>query len=289
MDKALFLCYQYFMINFEKMDRLKDFIKNAQNAAVAFSGGIDSGFLLKLCKDILKDNLVAIAVDSQFIKRDAIIFIRDYCASINVKLRLINLDVMRFPDVVDNGINRCYFCKKAIFTEIVKEASASGVTYVFDGSNADDVFDYRPGSKALEELKIISPLAKMNITKSEIREFAKFIGVPFWEKVSDSCLASRIPYDDKISTQRLSQIENGEKYVHSLGFNIVRLRNFGDVAILEVGRDERYKLFSIEIFDKISKYLLNIGFKYATISSTGYIQGSLNEVIKNSGGGVSYG
>lgn len=277
------------MINFNKLDRLKDFIKSAQKAAVAFSGGIDSGFLLKLCKDILQDNLIAIAVDSQFIKRETIIFIKDYCASINVNLRLINLDIMRLPDVVDNGVNRCYFCKKAIFSEIVKEAGENGDTYVFDGSNADDVFDYRPGAKALEELKIISPLAEMNITKSEIREFAKLIGIPFWDKVSDSCLASRIPYDDKITAQRLLQIENGEKYVHSLGFNLVRLRNFGDVAILEVGKEERNKLFSIEIFDKISKYLLNIGFKYATISSTGYIQGSLNEFIKNNGDGVSYG
>jgi len=288
MDKAPFLCYQYFMINFEKLERLKEFIRNAKKAAVAFSGGIDSGFLVKLCRDILKDNLVALAVDSQLMKRENIIFIKEYCASINVNLRLINLDILRFPQIVDNGINRCYFCKKAIFTEILREAGDNGVTYVFDGSNADDVDDYRPGSKALEELKIISPLAEVKIKKKEVREFAKIIGVPFWDKLSDSCLASRIPYDDKITTQRLLQIENGEKYVRSLGFNRVRLRNFGDVAILEVGREERNKLFSIEIFDNISKYLLNIGFKYATISATGYIRGSFNEFIKNSGG-VSYG
>jgi pyridinium-3,5-biscarboxylic acid mononucleotide sulfurtransferase len=269
------------MLNLEeKYQNLKNMISKAGKAAVAFSGGVDSSFLSKVCYDVLKENSLAITIVSPMIPKSEIEDAKDLAKFIGIKHLLIEDNII--DDIVaENPVDRCFHCKKIEFSTIQKIALENGIDIVFDGSNIDDLSDYRPGLKALKELKIVSPLREAGLTKEEIRELSKRLNLKTWNKPAFACLASRIPYGEKITIKALDKIERSEDFLKSKGFKQFRVRSHGDIARIELSPNEREKIFNIQIMDEISKELKSYGFNYVCMELEGYKTGSLNTQIKN--------
>jgi len=243
---------------------------------VAFSGGVDSTFLLKAAKDALGDKAVAFTMASPYHLQWEIRESAELVKKIGVKQRIRKEETI-LPEIINNPPDRCYLCKKSLFTEILKYAEEQGFKHVADGTNADDTADYRPGMKAIKELNIRSPLLETGFTKEDIRTISREIGLPTWSKPAYACLLSRIPYGQKITITDLRKIEKAELYLLSLGLKTVRVRLHGEMARIEVCDEERERLFDTELLDQIAKAIKGLGFQYATLDLQGYRMGSLNE------------
>ncbi|MDT8715153.1 ATP-dependent sacrificial sulfur transferase LarE [Clostridium sp. 19966] len=264
----------------EKFQCLKDIIKEKESAAVAFSGGVDSTFLIKVAHEVLGDKLIAVtATSSTYPERELKEAIK-YAKDMGVKHIIISSEELDIDGFANNPTNRCYYCKKELFTKIKAVAKDNGAEYIFDGSNLDDTGDYRPGMQAAKELGVVSPLKQAGLTKNDIRELSKKLGLPTWNKPSFACLSSRVPYGNKITLPKLKMIEEAEQFLLDMGIRQVRVRHHGDIARIEVSPEEREKFFSIKIMDEIGDKFKNIGFTYVTLDILGYRTGSMNEVLK---------
>lgn len=265
----------------EKLEKLKNHINSLNKLAVAFSGGVDSTFLLKVCHDVLEENVLAIIVlFSVYIEseiEDALNFVKKN----NINYEIIKIDEFSINGYVKNGKNRCYHCKKYLFENMLKLAKKKGYDILVEGSNLDDLNDYRPGIKALSELKVLSPLRESNLRKSEIREISRQMGLAKWDKPTMACLASRIPYGDRVKKEDLVMVKKAEEILKKLGFKQWRVRKHGILARVELFEDDMIlaieKKFKSEIIDKFKR----IGFKYVTLDLDGYITGSLNRELIN--------
>jgi uncharacterized protein len=260
-----------------KENALTERIKAAGKLAVAFSGGVDSTYLLYKAHEVLGDNAVAVTVKSQVITEDEFKWTSDFCAQTGVKQIVLDFDVFAVAEFDNNPPDRCYYCKRKIFGSI-REASEGYV--VADGSNVDDTGDYRPGMRALKELEITSPLKEAGLTKSDIRLLSKEEGLPTWDHPSAACLASRFAYGEKISEAGLSRVAAAEKFIRSLGFEGIRVRVHGDIARIEADPSDIELMTYERTRKEISAELKRIGFKYVTIDIDGYRVGSMNEVLK---------
>lgn len=258
-----------------KFQNLKDRIKSLNSAAVAFSAGVDSTFLLKVAHDVLQNNVIAITLKSSFCADKEYIRAVEFCKNEGIEHITAEMDESKIERFTQNPPDRCYLCKKAIFTEFLKQASSRGFTRVLEGSNLDDTKDYRPGMKALGELNIISPLLECALTKEEIRILSKREGLASWDMPSFACLASRIPYGDIITKDKLKMIEKAEDILSALGFKQFRVRCHKDIARIEILCGEFEKLLSVR--EKIVDDFKGFGFKYVTMDLLGYRTGSLNE------------
>jgi uncharacterized protein len=267
------------MILQEKLDILKDIIREKGSAAVAFSGGVDSTFLIKVVKEVLGENMIAVtATSSTYPERELKEAIK-YAKDLGVKHIIINSEELDIDGFASNPKNRCYYCKMELFSKIKKVALENGVEYIFDGTNLDDVGDYRPGMQAAKENEVISPLKEAGFTKDDIRKLSKEMNLPTWDKPSFACLSSRFPYGNKITIEKLSMVERAEQFLLELGIREVRVRHHENIARIEVNPDERKKLFDVELLDKIGNELRKIGFTYVTLDILGYRTGSMNEVL----------
>lgn len=263
----------------EKYKLLKDIIRKRGSAAIAFSGGVDSTFLLKVTKEVLGDNLLAItATSSTYPKRELNEAIK-YAEDIQVKHVIISSEELEIEGFASNPKNRCYYCKKELYTKINNIALNNGISYVFDGSNLDDTGDYRPGMQAAKELDVISPLKEAGLTKNDIRELSKSLGLPTWNKPSFACLSSRFPYGNKITLSKLNMVDKAEQLLLDIGITQVRVRHHGEIAKIEVDPSEREKFFNIDIMNHIGNELRKIGFTYVTLDLLGYRTGSMNETL----------
>jgi uncharacterized protein len=266
------------MIQNPKFDHLLDHLKNLDHVAVAFSGGVDSSFLLAVSKLALGEKAVGITIDSPALPRyelnDAISIAR----MIGVRHIIVKSDNIE-EEVKRNPVDRCYFCKKTEFGSIKRVAKDLGIKYVLDGSNVDDLKDYRPGMKAVSELQVLSPLIDAQMTKSEIREFSKKLNLPTWDKPAHACLFSRIPYGQEIRIEDLDKVEKAEKFFIDRGFRTIRVRCHGDLARIEVIAGDKNKLVMEPLASEITQTLKSYGFKYVTLDIQGYRMGSLNEFI----------
>jgi len=262
-----------------KYQSLKNHLKQLGSAVVAFSGGVDSSFLLKVCQEVLGDKTIAVTIVSPMIPEwdldDAI----TTASQLGIEHILLEEEVID-ADIKMNPVNRCYFCKKMEFGAIVKIAKERGFHVVLDGSNADDTKDYRPGMKAIEELSVISPLKMAGLNKKEIRQLSKEFGLSTWDKPAYACLASRIPYGEEITHDKLSRIEKAEKYLHSLGYREVRVRSHELIARIELGPDDRMRFCNPETMGIVSRQLKEYGFLYVCMELEGYAMGSLNRNLK---------
>lgn len=268
------------MIQNEKYKTLLAYLKSLEKVILAFSGGVDSTFLLKAAKEALGDNFKAVTIQSPYIPKWEIAEAKQLVAELGVAFEIIEAPII--DEIRNNPEDRCYLCKKAVFSQIKAIAEQEGYAYVIDGTNFDDIGDYRPGLKALKELDIKSPLLECQLSKKEIRSLSKELGLNTWDKPPYACLLTRIPYGNELKEEDFIKIEKAERYMMERGFRAIRVRCHGELARIEVDKIDRSKLFSEELLDEIAGAFKNFGFKYVTLDIEGYRMGSFNESIKNS-------
>lgn len=260
--------------------KLVEYLKTLESICVAFSGGVDSAFLLKVCKEVLGDNVLAITITSSMCPQRELKEAISLAQTIGVKHVLLEAEEYSIPEFVENGKERCYFCKKAIFTKVCEVARLQGINQVVDGSNADDIKDYRPGMRALEELGVGSPLKEAGLTKQNIRDFSKALHLETWEKPSMACLASRIPYGKEITKEKLMKVEKAEEYLYCRGFKQFRVRYYDEIAKIEVLPEDMYRLLEETFRLALVNYFKTLGFSYITLDIEGFRSGSMNETLK---------
>ncbi len=263
----------------EKFQRLKDILKEAGSGAVAYSGGVDSTFLIKVAHDVLGDSVIAVTARSSTYPIREYNEAKKYIEEFGAKHITIVSEELEIEGFSKNPVNRCYFCKTELFTKVREEANKFGFKHVFDGSNFDDIGDFRPGMKAAMEQGVISPLKLAELTKNDIRELSKQLNIPTWNKPSFACLSSRFPYGKEITVEKLSMVDKAEQFLMDMGFKQLRVRHHDEIARIEVDPDERVHFFDLEIMDKIGAEFKKIGFKYVTLDIIGYRTGSMNEVL----------
>lgn len=263
----------------EKLDILKENLKKTGSLAVSFSGGVDSTFLLKVAADVLGDQVIAVTARSSTYPEREFKEAEAFARKLGVRHIVIESEELEIEGFSDNPVNRCYFCKHELFGKVVDIAKQYGMRYVADGSNVDDIGDYRPGMQAVKELGVISPLKAAGMTKEDIRILSKDMGLPTWDKQAFACLASRFPYGQKITKEKLDMIDKAEQFLLDLGFRQVRVRHHGDLARIEVGGQEIGRFFSEDIMDRVYKELKKIGFTYVSLDMKGYRTGSMNETL----------
>ncbi|MDR0584325.1 MAG: ATP-dependent sacrificial sulfur transferase LarE [Treponema sp.] len=262
----------------QKYKRLLDYIAAKESAAVAFSGGVDSSFLCYAASQALGTKAVAITIVSPMLPKSEIADARKTAEQLGITHVLVEEDGID-GEVAANPHDRCYHCKKIEFSRILAEAKKRGIQTVFDGSNIDDLGDYRPGLKALEELHIASPLREAGLHKNEIRILSKTYNLPTWNKPAFACLASRIPYGEHINREKLSRVEKAEDYLRSLGFIQFRVRSHQNMARIEAAPEERRKFFDEKVLDAVSRTLKSFGFIYVAFELEGYVTGSMNREV----------
>ena len=247
--------------------------------AVAFSGGVDSTFLLAAAKEALGEKVIAVTLLSGFVPENEVQEATLFATALGVRHEFIQVDELSIPGVASNPPDRCYLCKKALFTKIKVLAEKRDIQQVVDGSNLDDEGDYRPGMQALAELGIKSPLRIAQLTKEEIRSLSQMLNLPTWNKPSFACLASRIPYGEAITKEKLAMIEKAELFLMAQGLKQMRVRCHDKLARVEVPEEDIPLLLNGEMRKKIAEAFAKIGFTYTAIDIKGYRTGSLNEVL----------
>jgi uncharacterized protein len=261
------------------LKQLKYNIKKMGSMAVAYSGGVDSTFLLKVAHDVLHDHAIAVTARSSTYPEREFKEAVEFTRSAGIKHIVIESEELEIEGFTNNPPDRCYLCKYELFSKIKEVAEKYHIRYIAEGSNVDDLNDYRPGMQAIKELGIISPLKDAGLEKDDIRKLSKQMGLPTWDKPPFACLASRFPYGEKITQEKLAMVDRAEQFLLDLGFKQVRVRHHGDTARIEVAEAERLNFFDLELMDNVYKQFQKIGFAYTSLDLKGYRTGSMNEVI----------
>lgn len=264
---------------YEKLEKLKQYFREKQSMAIAFSGGVDSAFLLKVAHDTLQDRVLAITADSRVFPERETKEAEEFCQKEHCRQIIFSFKELQVPGFSENPPNRCYLCKKELFTAMKKIAEDNQIPYLAEGSNMDDLGDYRPGLLAVKELRVESPLRKVELTKKEIRFLSKELQLPTWDKPSFACLASRFAYGENITEKKLAMVEKGEKLLYQLGFHQFRVRIHGTLARIELLPEEQKRILQPEIQKQLTEKLYSFGFSYVTLDLQGYRTGSMNETL----------
>lgn len=264
-----------------KTARLTAIIKARPKVVVAFSGGVDSTLLLRVCRDVLgAENVTAVTGVSQTYTAEEKRTARRFARELGVEHVLIETDELASSAFTANPADRCYHCKRELLGKILDLARARRTDAVFDATNVDDLSDYRPGRKALEESGVASPLLEAGFTKKDVRALSKKLGLASWDKPANPCLASRIPYGTPITEDTLDRVRAGEKYIRDLGFSVVRLRHHGDLARIEVPAGDFARLLKPAMARKLSAKLRSLGYIWIALDVEGYRMGSLNRAVE---------
>lgn len=264
----------------KKLEALQEYLKELGSVAIAFSSGVDSTFLLKVAHDVLGDQVIAVTAQSCSFPKRELEEAKAFCKKEGIKHIICESEELQIEGFSHNPKNRCYLCKHELFEKIGNIAKENNIKYVAEGSNMDDNGDYRPGLQAVAELHVKSPLRHVELTKQEIRDLSKEIGLPTWDKQSFACLSSRFVYGEEITESKLSMVDQAEQLLLDMGFHQLRVRIHGQMARIEVMPSEFLKLMEDANREKIVSEFKKIGFSYVTLDLQGYRMGSMNETIK---------
>lgn len=264
-----------------KEQKLIEILKAYEKIVIGFSGGVDSTFLAYMAQKVLADNAHCVTIVAELHSKreidESILFAKEN----RINQTIVPLSVIDFDFIKNNPEDRCYHCKSNVFSVIKNICAEIGFNYVVDGTNTDDLSDYRPGMKAIDELNVKSPLLEAGLSKQDIRDLSKKYGLITYNKPSFACLASRVPYNETITKEKLEMVELAENYLMDKGFLQLRVRHLGNQARIEVEKSERVKFFDEALLDDIDKKFKEIGFTYVTFELSGYKMGSLNtQIIK---------
>lgn len=261
----------------QKWGRLKDLLQEMQAVLVAYSGGVDSSLVLKAAVETVGPNCIAVTADSETYPPNELAEAAEFARSLGVPHRILRTAELSNEEFSANSRDRCYFCKKELFGRLEQIARDEGLRFILDGSNADDVNDYRPGSRAAREFGVRSPLREAGFSKSDVRACARMLGLAAWDKPSLACLSSRIPYGTKITPEILKTVQAAEDRLHALGFRQVRVRHYGHTARIEIDSENFPRLISGETAGTVVAELKRLGYTYVCLDLEGYRTGSMNE------------
>ena len=266
----------------QRLAELENIVAPYGSALVAFSGGVDSSLALAVAARVLpKERVLAVTSNNETYLPSELDLAEALARTLGVEHLVVNTRELDNPNYAINPTNRCYFCKNTLYSDLKALAQEKGYACVVDGANKDDEGDYRPGRKAAKELDVVSPLAVAGMGKAEVRELAKHLELPTWDKPALACLSSRFPYGQEITPEKLAQVARAEEYMRRRGYGQVRVRHHGEIARLEIGPDELERAFRER--DEISTELKAAGFLYVALDLTGYESGSLNAALKQPG------
>ncbi|BAQ61287.1 ATP-utilizing enzyme of the PP-loop superfamily [Geminocystis sp. NIES-3708] len=267
------------MIIQEKLNQLRSIFEEMDTALIAYSGGIDSTLVAKVAFDALGDRSMAITAVSPSLLPEELDDAQQQAQIIGIKHELIETEEMNNPNYTSNPVNRCYFCKSELHDKLKPLAIERGYLYVIDGVNADDLQDYRPGIQAAKERGARSPLAEIGITKAEIREMTKILGLPWWDKPSQPCLSSRFPYGEEITYEKLYRVGRAEIFLRKMGYSNLRVRSHGDTAKIELLPEQINDFVLKTNLSEVVTHFQSLGFTDVTLDLEGYRSGKLNQVI----------
>jgi pyridinium-3,5-biscarboxylic acid mononucleotide sulfurtransferase len=267
------------MLN-QKLEQLQSLFAEMGKALIAYSGGIDSTLVAKIAYDALGDRALAVTAESPSLLPEDLEDAQIQAAEIGIAHKIVQTHEIDNPNYASNPVNRCYFCKSELHDTLKPLALQWGYPYVVDGVNADDLSDYRPGIQAAKERGARSPLAEVGVTKAEVRQLAKQLGLPWWDKPAQPCLSSRFPYGEAITIAKLQRVGRAERYLRNLGFKNLRVRSEGDTARIELLPDQIKEFVLTTDLPALVAALQSYGFTYVTLDLEGYRSGKLNQVLQ---------
>jgi uncharacterized protein len=262
-----------------KMRALEERLRGLGSVMVAYSGGVDSAFLAATAHRVLGDQMLAVLADSASLARRDMDHAKGFAESLGMPLRVIETAELDKPEYQRNDANRCFHCKTELFEGMKALGAELGFAHIAYGMNSDDRGDYRPGQRAAEQQDVLAPLAEAGLTKAEIRALAKAAGYELWDRPAAPCLSSRVEYGRTVTREVLEQVEKAEEALRQLGFHELRVRHHGELARVEIARNELPRALEMEMLDRISTELRRLGFKYVTLDCSGFRSGSLNAVL----------
>lgn len=264
----------------QKLERLSNLFQAMERALIAYSGGVDSTLVAKIAYDVLGDRALAVTAVSPSLLPEELIDAQTQAAQIGIKHEVIETHEMDNLDYTSNPVNRCYFCKSELHDTLKPLALKRGYPYVVDGVNADDLQDYRPGIQAAKERGARSPLAEVGVSKAEVREISRRLGLAWWDKPAQPCLSSRFPYGEAITVSKLQRVGRAEIYLRQLGYQNLRVRSQEDSAKIELPSEEILQFVQHVDLKKLVKAFQDLGFVYVTLDLEGYRSGKLNQVLQ---------
>lgn len=263
----------------QKHEKLKSLFLEMGSVAVAYSGGVDSALVLAVAHSVLKEKTLAVTGNSASLAQRERTAATELAAALGVELSVIDTEEVTSPEYAANPVNRCYYCKSELYSRLREVADQHHLKHIVNGTNLDDLGDYRPGLESAREANVRSPLCEAGFTKQDVRDLARQLGLPVWDKPAMPCLSSRIPYGQAVTPEKLGMIEQAEDYLIALGFKQLRVRHFGESARIELPQEDLQRFDQENLFEPVHTRFLAIGFKQVTVDPEGFRSGRLNEAV----------